>query len=304
MHPHVFLNDRLLEASKARLPAVAGAALHGRGVFTTLAVYGGLPFLWEAHWSRLGDHARRAGVECPFDEEETRAALGRLIEKNKVERGRARVTVLARGSGGMWQAADAGGEGLSEGGGGSGGSSSSGGDGARPSDLLLMTGDVRRAEEETLALTISPFRTNTHSPLAGLKTVNYLEHVLSWEESRSRDFDEALVLNERGEVASATMANIFWVKHGTVYTPALATGALAGTTRARIIELAEEMAVPLVEGVQDIHALADADEIFLTSAGLGVALVTTFDFHRYTVPVGSVALRLGEAFRQLTLGAA
>ncbi|MCA1632446.1 MAG: aminotransferase class IV [Acidobacteria bacterium] len=301
MHPHVFLNDRLLEASKARLPAVAGAALYGRGVFTTLAVYGGLPFLWDAHWSRLNDHARRAGVECPFDEEETRASLARLIEKNKVERGRARVTILARGSGGIWQeAADAG----SEGGEGGDGVVVVGNGGARASDLLILTGEARRADEETLALTISPFRANTHSPLAGLKTVNYLAHVLSLEEARSRDFDEALVLNERGEVASATMANIFWVKHGTVYTPALATGALAGTTRARVIELAEEMAVPLVEGVQDIHALADADEIFLTSAGLGVALVTTFDFHRYTVPVGSVALRLGEAFRQLTLGAA
>lgn len=289
MHPHVILNDRLLEASKARLPAVAGVALHGRGVFTTLAVYGGLPFLWEAHWSRLCDHARGAGVECPFDEEETRAALARLIEKNKVERGRARITVLARAAGGLWGPDE--------------GTTREGGDSGRASDLLLMTGGARNVEEETLALTVSPFRTNTHSPLSGLKTVNYLEHVLAWEDARTRDFDEALVLNERGEVVSATMANIFWVKHGTVHTPALATGALAGTTRARIIELAEEMAVPLVEGVQDIHALAAADEIFLTSAGLGVALVTTFDFHRYTVPVGSVALRLGEAFRQLTLGA-
>jgi branched-subunit amino acid aminotransferase/4-amino-4-deoxychorismate lyase len=99
------------------------------------------------------------------------------------------------------------------------------------------------------------------------------------------------------------MANVFWVRQGTLHTPALATGAMAGTTRARVIELAEEMAVPVVEGVQDLHALAEADEIFLTSAGLGVALVTTFDFHRYTVPVGSVALRLREAFRQLTLEA-
>ena len=102
--------------------------------------------------------------------------------------------------------------------------------------------------EEGLAVTLSPYRLNTLSPLAGVKSVNYLEHVIGWEEAHARDFHEAIVLNERGEVASATMANIFWVKHGTVHTPALATGALAGTTRARIIELAEELAVPLVEG--------------------------------------------------------
>jgi branched-subunit amino acid aminotransferase/4-amino-4-deoxychorismate lyase len=250
MHTHVFLNERLVEASKARLRATGGAALHGRGVFTTLAVHSGRPFLWAAHWARLTEHARRAGVECPFDEEETRDALARLVEKNEVVRGRARITILARGAAGPW------------------GVEGETAEGERGSDLLLMTGDARGVDEEALALTVSPFRLNTHSPLAGLKALNYLEHVLAWEEARGRDFDESLVLNERGEVASATMANVFWVKQGTLHTPALAT----------------------------------ADEIFLTSSGLGVSLVTTFDFHRYTVPVGSVALRLREAFRQLTLG--
>jgi branched-subunit amino acid aminotransferase/4-amino-4-deoxychorismate lyase len=277
MHKHVVVNQQLVEASRARLPAAGGAAAHGRGVFTTLAVYGGRPFLWDEHWTRLVNHARRAGVECPFDEAETAASLRRLIEANRVVRGRARLTVLARGAGGLW---------------------SGGGEG---SDLLIWTADAREGGEETLALTVSPFRTNTCSPLAGLKTVNYLEHVLGREEARSRDFDEAVVLNERGEVASATMANIFWVRHGTVHTPALAAGALAGTTRGRVIELAEELAVPLVEGVYHLHDLADAEEIFLTSSGLGVALVTAFDFHRYAVPIGSPALRLREALRQLTL---
>ena len=281
MHTRIILNQRLVEASRARLPAAGGAALYGRGVFTTIAVYGGRPFLWDEHWTRLTNHARRAGVACPFGEAETARSLARLVEANGVERGRARVTVLARGSNGMWPAP----RGAEEG-----------------ADLLIRTGDARRREDETLALTVSPFRVNTCSPLAGLKTVNYLEHLLSWEEARERDFDESVVLNERGEVASASMANLFWVKHGTVFTPALAAGALAGTTRARVMEMAEEMAVPLVETVQHLHDLADAEEIFLTSATHGVALVTAFDFHRYTVPVGSVALRLREAFRQLTLG--
>ena len=136
-----------------------------------------------------------------------------------------------------------------------------------------------------------------------MKTINRLEQVLAWEEARSRDFDEAVVVNERGEVASATTANLFWVRQGTVHTPALATGAVAGTTRARVIQLAEELAVPLAEGAHTLHELAEAEEIYLTSAALGVALVTTFDYHRYTVPAGSVALRLHEAFRQLTLNA-
>ncbi len=111
---------------------------------------------------------------------------------------------------------------------------------------------------------------------------------MSWEEAQARDFDEAVMLNERGEIVSATMANIFWVKEGTLHTPALSTGAIAGITRAAIIELAEKQFIPVIEGVYELADLTDADEIFLTSASLGVAPVTTFDFRQYHVASANI----------------
>ncbi|MDQ1612323.1 MAG: branched-chain amino acid aminotransferase [Pyrinomonadaceae bacterium] len=281
MHARIIHNDRLLELQKARLPALSSAMLYGRGVFTTLAVHRGRPFLWPEHWARLVAHAERCGVRPGhFDQETTAQSLLKLIKENGVEEGRARVTLLTRAVRSVWKEKNSGGV---------------------ETDLLIMTGDARPAPEEGLAITLSPYRLNTLSPLAGVKSVNYLEHVIGWEEAHARDFHEAVVLNERGEIAGATMANIFWATRGTLHTPALITGALAGTTRARVIALAEELAFPLVEGVYDTSDLSDADEIFLTSAAHGVGLVTTYDFHRYTVSAGSVALRLREAFRQLTL---
>lgn len=281
MHSQIIYNHRLLEATKARSEVLSAAALYGRGVFTTLAIYNGHPFLWHAHWWRLIEHATHAGVDVSgMDEETVRASLEKLIAANEVKNGRARVTLLARAGRGVWEIKS-----------------------ATKTDLLMMTGEARAANDDGLALTVSPYRINTLSPLVGLKSVNYLEHLMAWEEARTRDFDEAVSLNERGEVASAVMANLFWVTGGTIHTPALSTGALNGTTRARVITLAHELSVPLVEGVYELSHLGAADEIFLTSAGLGVELVTTFDFHRYTVAVGSVALRLHEAFRQLTLHA-
>jgi branched-subunit amino acid aminotransferase/4-amino-4-deoxychorismate lyase len=278
MHRHVILNRRLLESGHARLDAVTAAALYGRGVFTTVAVHGSRPFLWDAHWSRLLAHAERAGVECDFGDNEAALLLAHLIEANGVQEGRARVHLLARAAGGRWKMGREG----------------------RASDLLMLTADVWPAPD-AYALTVSPYRVNTFSPLVGVKTTGRLEQTLAWEEARSRDFDEAVMCNERGEVVSATAANLFWVKQGTVHTPALATGAVAGTTRARVLELAAGLAVPVSEGVHTLHDLAEAEEVFLTSASLGVAPVTTFDYHSYTVPVGSPALRLREAHRQLTL---
>jgi branched-subunit amino acid aminotransferase/4-amino-4-deoxychorismate lyase len=283
MHAMVYLNEKIVLASDARVAAVSAAMLYARGVFTTLAVYGGRPFQWPQHWQRLLDHSTRIGVDTgEFEEEQVSAALSELIAANKVSDGRARVTLLSRNlDRGPWKPEDASMK------------------PARLTDLLIMTGEPRLPGSDSLALTVSPYRANTHSPLAGLKSLNYLDHLLAHEEARARGFDEAVRLNERGEVVSATLANIFWVTDGRLHTPALSTGALAGTTRARLIELAHELSIPTQEGVYELSDLGDAHEIFLTSSALAIAIVTTFDFHHYTVPIGSIALRLHEAFRQL-----
>jgi branched-chain amino acid aminotransferase len=286
VHQLIFHNDRLIEAARARLPAVSPLSLYGHGVFTSVAIYHARPFLWRAHWERLCEHAARIGLNLDGPgEEDVSRALGQVIEANKVERGRARVMLMQSDATlGFWKMKEAKSE-----------------EKTSRVELLILTGDARPVPEEGLALTVSPHRINTFSPLAGLKSINYLEHLLAWEEARARQFDEAVMLNERGEIVSATMANIFWVSDGVLHTPALTTSCLRGTTRSCVLELAADLSVPVVESTSDLSRLGDAEEIFLTSSGLGVGIVTTFDFHRYSVPVGSVALRLREAFRQLTL---
>ena len=162
-----------------------------------------------------------------------------------------------------------------------------------------MTGEAQKVPAAGMTLAVSPYRINTFSPLTGIRSLNYLEQVLSWEEAQAREFDEAVMLNERGEIAAATMANIFWVREGTVYTPAVSTGAVAGVTRNTLLKLAEAESIPVVEGVYELGDLVDADEIFLTSANLGVALVTTFDFRQYSITTETIGSRLRKAFRKL-----
>lgn len=281
MHPIIYLNRNMLDATKARIAPVSSALLYGRGVFTTVAIYGGHPFLWPEHWTRLVGHADRAGVDRgAFEEAAVATCLKKLIAVNRVQDGRARLVLLASTGREVWNIK---------------------GSSARKTDLLMMTAEARKVPAEGLTLTVSPYRINSVSPIAGVKSTSALDRVLGWEEARARDFHEAVMLNERGELVSGTMANLFWVKEGTVHTPSLASGAVAGVTRARTITLASEISIPLVEGVYELNDLADAEEVFLTSAGWGVAAVTTFDFHRYAVNVGSVTTILREAFRQLTL---
>jgi branched-subunit amino acid aminotransferase/4-amino-4-deoxychorismate lyase len=121
MHPVIYLNKVMLEATKARVAPVSSAMLYGRGVFTTVAVNHGNPFLWSTHWKRLKDHANRLNVNIVgCSEQSVGEALNKLIAVNQVKDGRARVIILARSGRDIWKTKDAGG---------------------RKSDLLIMTGE-------------------------------------------------------------------------------------------------------------------------------------------------------------------
>jgi aminodeoxychorismate lyase len=280
VHPVIYLNRTMLAATKARVAPVSSAMLYGRGVFTTVAIYKGKPFLWPEHWRRLLDHAARLSIDCSgCTEAGVGEALHKLITVNNVGDGRARVILLARSGRDFWKTKTP---------------------GTKQTDMLIMTGEPQKVPAGGITLAVSPYRLNTSSPLNGIRSLNYLEQVLSWEEAQAREFDEAVMLNERGEIAAATMANIFWVREGTVYTPALSTGAVAGITRSTLLKLAEAESIPVVEGIYELGDLVEADEIFLTSANLGVAIVNTFDFRRYAAAPGSVAVRLRNAFRERT----
>ena len=278
MHPVIYLNKSMVEATKARVAPVSSAMLYGRGVFTTLAIYNSQPFLWSKHWQRISIHAQKLNIDhSGCNEKNVGEALQRLIAVNQVKDGRARVILLARHGRDLWKTRVP---------------------GTKKTDLLIMTGDMQKITQQGLSLAVSPYRSNSSSPLTGIKSLNYLEHVLSWEEAQSRDFDEAVVLNERGEIVSATTANLFWAKNGTLHTPSLSTGALAGITRECVIDIANKHFIPLLEGVYEMQDLTEADEIFLTSSSLGVAGVTTFDFRRYSTS-GALTTAIAQAFAAL-----
>lgn len=242
MHDFVSFDAEIISADGAFLPAVSAAAMYGRGVFTTVAVFSGEPFLWDKHWRRLSENALRLGVGLSeISEAFVSLSFDALIAANGVSKGRARIGIYDRGRGGAW----------------------SGDDAAAPA-LIIMTGDLMPRRNET-RLTLSAFPVNSASPLAGIKSCNYLENLIAFEDAKQRGFDEAIRLNERGEVVSGCMSNIFWIRDGRLFTPALSTGCLAGTTREFILENSD-----CTETKAGIDELLNADALFLTSAGVGI----------------------------------
>lgn len=193
--------------------------------------------------------AAKLGIDVSeHDEVSVYRALAETIDRSGLTSGRARVSFADGSAADLWPG---------------------GGDGN--TSLSILVGE-RRSVPVNLSLAISPHRVNTTSPLAGIKSCNYLEPILSLDEAKDRCFDEAIRLNERDEIASACMANLFWLSDGVLFTPSLQTGCLAGTTREHILENLE-----CEEVEAGIDAVREADEIFLTSAGLGIVQAAAFE---------------------------
>jgi len=155
----------------------------------------------------------------------------------------------------------------------------------------------------TLALTLSPCRVLSTASLAGVKQTSMLENLLALEEARSRGFNEAVMLNERGEIVSATAANIFWVQGDEVFTPSLSTGCVAGITRHFIHEITARWKLHLVEGSFSVQRLLDAREVFLTSTAREVTIVSSFDAMQYNNKQARIAKLISREFQKLVRGA-
>ena len=268
MHESVSYNGEILKAAEANLPAASSAAFYGRGVFTTLAIYNRKPFLLNEHLCRLREHAAKINLDLAeisgFEE-----TLFDLIAANKIETGRARITLFEASGGALWNFSV-----------------------ERRTSVLVTTAD-RKETINDLILNVSPFPINSASPLAGVKSCNYLENLMALETAKAQGCDEAVRLNERGETVSACLANLFWTKNGRIFTPRLETGVLAGTTRNLIFDLAKNLNLQISETAAGIDALAAADEIFLTSAGIEIRSARKFNDKIYQ---NDIARKLQKAF--------
>jgi branched-subunit amino acid aminotransferase/4-amino-4-deoxychorismate lyase len=275
MHRLIYHNDRIIDIADAKIAPTSAALLYGWGVFTTPRIYDGKAFAFDRHWKRLMLHAERARISAVLDLKHARRAIEKLIAANSVKNGRARLTFL-KGDAGSWRS-----------------------DPRPETEFLIFTSsEVPRAPSD-LALTLSPYRILSTAVLAGVKQTAMLENLLALEEARSRGFNEAVRLNERGEIVSSAAANIFWVQGDEVFTPSLATGCVPGITRHFIRQLTTRWKLHLVEGSFPVQRLLAAREVFLTSTAREVTIVSNFDSREYVNKQARIAKLISREFQKL-----
>ena len=136
---------------------------------------------------------------------------------------------------------------------------------------------------EGIRTTISPWRKFSSKALPS--TVkgcgHYANSVLAMQDAVDRGYDEAILLNDRGDVAEGTGENVFIVKNGALRTNDRSADVLHGITRATVIEMARERGIAVDVGTITLDELHEADEAFFTGTAVEVTPIACVDEHAY-----------------------
>ncbi|MFI0774258.1 aminotransferase class IV [Streptomyces sp. NPDC021212] len=242
----IWLDGSLREADSAQVSVFDHGLTVGDGVFETVKAVDGRAFALTRHLHRLARSAHGLGLPEP-DLDEVRRACEAVLADNPMPLGRLRITYT-------------------------GGVSPLGSDrGTAAPTLVVALVETHRRADTTTVVTV-PWVRNERGALAGLKTTSYGENVIALARAREHDATEALFANTVGDLCEGTGTNVFVVLDGELHTPPLASGCLAGITRALVLEWvgARETELPF-------DVLERADEVFLTSTTRDVQAVRQVD---------------------------
>jgi aminodeoxychorismate lyase len=266
----VYLNGRFVPEEQACVSIHDRGFLYGDGLFETVRVYDGQPFLWKEHMARLQRGCEIMRIIPPLTGEEMIKVLTELLCRNRLSEATARVA-LTRGSGPR-------------------GYSPRGAE--YPTLAIALFPPTKRPANYKLIS--SAIRLPTHDPFAAFKHGNKLRQVLARAEADDAGADEALLMNDRGEVIEGTSTNIFWIDGQTVCTPAL-QGILPGTTRGYVLQRCNALAIKAMEATITLPNLLKSEGVFVTSAGLEVMEVSEIDGE--PVKKSSITARLKREYR-------
>jgi branched-chain amino acid aminotransferase len=261
----VWWDGVLREADQLSVHYYANALHYGTAVFEGIRVYptqrGPALFRLRDHIERLITSTRLYGMKLPFDLDQLVEGAIEVTRKNGIDNGYIRpLAYFGRG----------------------------------PIDLrpkreckvhtfiairelgtFLGEGALRNG----IRVTVSSWRRVHHTmlPMMAKASGHYANGVLAAHEALDRGYDDAILLNQDGTVASATGENIFFVKGGTLFTNDETSSIVPGITRDSILEIAKENGVPVVIRAFTREDLLRADEVFLTGTAAEVTPVREID---------------------------
>ncbi|KYH41167.1 MAG: branched-chain amino acid aminotransferase [Candidatus Bathyarchaeota archaeon B26-1] len=279
----IYIDGEYYPKSEAKISVYDHGFLYGDGVFEGIRSYGGVVFKLREHIDRLYTSAGAIMLEIPLTKEEMIEAVLETLRKNRLKDAYIRL-VVTRGIGDL---------GLDP------------RKCPKPSVIIIAEPLLQLYDRERLEKGISmviswvrrdPVDATTHE----IKSLNYLNSILSKIEANNAGADEALMLDHRGFVCEATGENIFLVKGDTLITPSSSSGALSGITANVVKRIAKEMGLAVIEKDVTPTDLYNADEAFLT--GTAAEIMPIREVNKRTIGagrIGPITRKILERFNEI-----
>jgi len=279
----IYIDGKFYSEANAKISVFDHGLLYGDGIFEGIRFYSGRVFRLEEHLLRLWDSARSICLEIPMTMPDMTEAVLETIRQNHLRDGYIRLLVT-RGIGNLGLTPTQ----------------------CKSPSVIIIAATIALYHQDFYrkGLTIVTCATRRSNPAAlnpAVKSLNYLNNVMARIEANLAGADEALMLNDAGNVAECTADNVFIVKHGQIFTPPVAAGALRGITRSVVFEIAAELGVKVRETDITRHDVFVADECFLTGTAAEIVPVVKADGRSIgNGKPGPITARIIARFRQVT----
>ena len=254
-----WIDGQIMDGAAAVTPVMDHGFLYGDGVFEGIRIAHGRVFRLDDHLGRLADSAKLIGLALPMPLADLRRATLETARAFGEAEAYVRL-IVSRGVGPF---------------------------GVDPTPcgaprVICLVGSValypeERRREGLRLLTASVRRPSPDMLDPRVKSLNYLNNIQAKMQAVRAGLDDALMLNQSGRVAEASVANIFCVRHGGLATPPLSEGPLGGITRDSVLKIARAAGIEARENPLTRYDLITAEEVFLTGSGAGLVPVSEID---------------------------
>lgn len=243
----VYVNNKLVPETEAMVSVFDRSYLYGEGVFETLRSYNGHIAFADLHYERLKKNCKHLGIDIPVDKHSFEKAITKTLNANDLKDAYIRITISPVGASFGFE---------------------------KPTKMETnfsifckeFHGRSQKLYQSGAKCIIVKSAPNEHPKMANIKSTNYLNKMIARNEVVKLKADEGIFCSPDGKVLEGSASNIFIVKNGELFTPAISEGILPGITRSVVVNLAEAEGIRVHEVSIPIQDLKTCEEIFLTGS--------------------------------------
>lgn len=285
----IWFNGKLVPWNDAKVHVLAHGLHYGTGVFEGMRCYptaeGPAVFRLDAHLERFYASAELYDLAIPYTADQLADATLELVRENRLESAYVRpIAFFDAATLSVWTK-------------------------ECPVTVAIAafpTGAYHAGgPDHGVRVTISPIRKfdNSAMPAWAKACGQYINSARAVNEAQRRGFDEALLLNSRGELAEGSGENLFVVKGGVLITNDKDASILMGITRASILEIAPDLGIKTRVAPLAVEDVLGADELFFSGTAVEVTPIREIDGHTIgDGKPGPVTRRIQETFNKAVRG--